>query len=148
MYLRKAKLADLNTILSWVPSAFECKMWAGPKVKFPLDTGRLAEEIGFADDNGYGLIDNASMVAFGQVIVKKNGFHHLARIIVDPTKRSSGYGKYLCNALIQKVSQDGHQKFSLNVYPNNTIALNLYKALGFQEVVQVPTTEYCHLIKT
>jgi len=148
MYLRKAKLADLNTVLSWVPNEHDCKMWAGPKVNFPSNTDRLAKEIEFTDDNCFSLMDMESMVAFGQVIVKKNGPHHLARIIVDPSKRSSGYGKFLCNALIQHFSQEGHQKFSLNVYPNNTTALNLYKNLGFREVIQLPTAEYCHLVKT
>ena len=45
MYFRKAKLADLETIISWIPDESACKIWAGPMVKFPLSIESLSKDI-------------------------------------------------------------------------------------------------------
>ena len=147
MNLRKAKKADLKTVISWIPDEVLCKRWAGPKVRFPLNIENLSEDIAFADNNAYCLKSRQSMVAFGQLLVKENGYLHLARIIVDPSKRARGYGRLLCEELVKMAGRKGYHKLSLNVYWDNSIALKLYESLGFQENAEKSSEEYCHMVK-
>jgi ribosomal protein S18 acetylase RimI-like enzyme len=93
------------------------------------------------------MIHNDSIVAFGQLLAREEGFLHLARIIVNPSKRAMGYGRMLCNALLQIASQKGCRKISLNVYRDNTNALKLYENLGFQEIAEKSSKENCYMIK-
>ena len=147
MNLRKAKIADLKTIISWIPDELTCKHWAGPKVRFRLNIENLSKDIEFSDNNSYCLKHNESIVAFGQLLAKENGYLHLARIIIDPSKRAMGYGRLLCNELLKIASQKGYHKISLNVYRDNTIALKLYENLGFRGIAEKSSKEYCHMIK-
>ena len=147
MNLRKAKKADLKTIISWIPDELTCRRWAGPKVRFPLNIENLSKDIAFSDNNAYCLKHKKSIVAFGQLVAKEDGYLHLARIIVDPSKRAMGYGRLLCNELLKMAGQKGYRKISLNVYRNNTIALELYESLGFREKAEKSTEENCHMVK-
>jgi ribosomal protein S18 acetylase RimI-like enzyme len=146
MYFRKAKLADLETIISWISDESACKIWAGPKVKFPLSIESLSKDIEFSDNNSYCLIKSEAITAFGQILTKEKGRLHFARIIVDPSKRAMGYGKRLCNELLQIADQKGCHKISLNVYRNNTSALKLYEDLGFREIAEKSSKESCYMI--
>ena len=146
MYIQKAKIIDLKTIISWVSNKQACKMWAGPCVSFPLRIEKLSKDIGFSGDNSYCYKNDGSIFAFGQLLTKENGWLHLARIIVDPAKRGKGYGKLLCVKLIQIAIQKGYQKISLNVYRNNANAFNLYTNLGFREVAELSSEENCHMV--
>jgi ribosomal protein S18 acetylase RimI-like enzyme len=141
MNLRKAKIADLKTIISWIPNELTCKRWAGPNVRFPLKIEYLSRDIEFSNNNSYCMIYDESIVAF------ENGYLHLARIIVDQSKRAMGYGRLLCNELLQIASQKGYYKISLNVYRDNTNALKLYDNLGFREIAEKSSKENCHMIK-
>jgi len=147
MNLRKAKKADLKAVISWIPDELTCKRWAGPKVRFPLNIENLSEDIAFSDNNAYCLKSKQSIVAFGQLLVKENGYLHLARIIVDPSKRAMGYGRRLCEELIKVAGRQGYHKLSLNVYWDNSIALKLYENLGFRENAEKSSEEYCHMVK-
>jgi ribosomal protein S18 acetylase RimI-like enzyme len=147
MNLRKAKITDLKTIISWIPNELTCRSWAGPNIRFPLNIENLSKDIEFSDNNSYCLIYNESIVAFGQLLAKENGYLHLARIIVDPSNRTMGYGRFLCNELLQIARQKGYHKISLNVYRDNTNALKLYGNLGFREIAEKSSKENCHMIK-
>jgi ribosomal protein S18 acetylase RimI-like enzyme len=147
MNLRKAESADLGTIISWIPDEVTCKRWAGPKVRFPLNIESLSKDIEFSNYNSYSLIDNESLVAFGQLLAKENDYLHLARIIVHPSKRAMGYGRSFCSKLLKIVNQKGYHKISLNVYRDNIYAFKLYENLGFQEISEKSSKENCHMVK-
>ena len=70
-------------------------------------------------------------MGFAQALVRTPNIH-LARIIVSPAGRGKGVGKILCEQLIQRVCLE-HQpeQITLNVFSHNTVAINLYKSLGF-----------------
>jgi len=146
MNLRKAKSEDLKTIISWIPDEDKCKLWAGPKVRFPLNIESLSRDIEFSHNNSFCLMDNECLVAFGQLLEKENGHLHLARIIVAPSKRAMGYGRSLCNELLEITGQRGCGKISLNVYRNNKNAFKLYEKLGFREISEKSSNEICHMI--
>lgn len=148
MITRNAQITDFNTIIPWIQTDGECEMWAGPFVRFPLVAETLLEEIQFSRDSAYCLIKGGAILAFGQLLTKSNGFLHLARIIVSPSHRGSGYGKIWCNRLLQIGHQMGYKGFSLNVHRQNAIALNLYTTLGFKELPERSSATNCYMKKT
>ena len=148
MNIQKVKIIDLKIIISWISNKQSCKMWAGPCVGFPLKIENLSKEIEFSNDNSYCCKNDSSIVAFGQLLLKGDGWRHLARIIVDPNKRGKGYGQLLCVEMIYVAIQEGYQKISLNVYRNNIRALKLYTKLGFRELAEKSSKETCHMVKT
>lgn len=136
MHFRPAKLDDLSVIISWIPDAAECRRWAGPAVKFPPTPESLTIEISFAPDNSYCLEENGELVAFGQLIRKSAQRFHAACIIIAPHLRGRGFGRKLCQALIDRAVELKYHQISLNVYKDNPAAINLYKSLGFCEMAK------------
>ncbi len=132
MHFRSAKQDDLSIIISWIPDAAACKRWAGPAVKFPPTPASLAQEIGFSRDNSYCLEEFANIVGFGQLIRKSEQRLHAARIIVAPPTRGRGFGRKLCRSLINRAAELEYPRISLNVYKDNSTAIQLYQSLGFQ----------------
>ena len=81
------------------------------------------------------------------MLAKDNDYLHLARIIVDPSKRRMGYGRSLCNELLNIAKQKGYNKISLNVYRDNSKAFTLYENIGFREISDKSSNENCYMIK-
>jgi ribosomal-protein-alanine N-acetyltransferase len=122
-------------------------MWAGSKVRFPLNIDNLIYDIKYSDANSYCLI-NEDIIAFGQLLPKEDGFIHMARIIVSPSYQGIGYGKIFCNTLLKIAEHLGYRKVSLYASKSNLISINLYKKLGFKEVHEESSQDRCYMIKT
>jgi [ribosomal protein S18]-alanine N-acetyltransferase len=137
-----ATLRDLEVVASWVGTADECRLWAGPAVSFPLEPGRLAREIGFADEENLVLADGAGTAGFGQLVRRPGGRAHLARVIVRPDARGRGYGRVLVTALLERAASRGARLATLNVYCENEAARRLYEAAGFA-VSSLPGGDAC-----
>jgi len=133
MNFRAAKETDFPIVIYWVPDAEACAFWAGPFVNFPLTIDSLGAEIDYAPENSFCLEEGGVVVAFGQIFQKDEGRLHLARFIVDPSFRGKGFGMKMCEIFIEKAAILKCQRVSLYVYKHNTIAVNLYKGLGFEE---------------
>lgn len=57
----------------------------------------------------------------------------LDRLLIDQKYQGRGYGKAAVLALLERIRQEyKHKKIYLSVYAENTAAIHLYKALGFQ----------------
>ena len=136
--LKQAKLKDLSTILRWVPDAQACLLWAGPKVRYPANAETVWEDIEASEENAFCLVEkDRNAIGFGQILLPESRVAHLARIIIDPTKRGCGHGRLLCLRLIGlAVKRYSVLRFTLNVYQTNFAALSLYRSLGFTEKVQ------------
>jgi [ribosomal protein S18]-alanine N-acetyltransferase len=126
-----ATLRDLEVVASWVDTADECRLWAGPAVSFPIEPGTLAGEIGFADEDNLVLADGAGTAGFGQLVWRPGGRAHLARVIVRPDARGRGYGRVLVSALVERAASRGARLATLNVYSENQAARRLYESAGF-----------------
>jgi ribosomal protein S18 acetylase RimI-like enzyme len=131
--LRAATLDDVRAVASWVTSAHECGLWAGPRLPFPLDVAQLPARIDFADARNYALWSADRLVAFGQVVPKSMRRAHLARIIVAPGARRLGHGERLIRLLVEQSHAQSLRRVSLNVEPHNAPAIALYTKLGFCE---------------
>jgi ribosomal protein S18 acetylase RimI-like enzyme len=121
-------------VLAWVPDAPALRLWAGPRPVHPINPAALWTVIDGHADTTYVLATSAGEIAaFGQILRKEGNRAHLARLIVSPAVRRQGYGRALCLALMRRARQIQVplESFSLNVYPENTVALHLYRSLGF-----------------
>lgn len=144
--LRQAVESDLKTIIPWIPDEVECRYWGGTLVRFPIRLENLVQDIEYSESNSYCLSDGSHIIGFGQLLIRKPGYLHLARIIISPARRSSGYGRLLCEKLIQTGYEKGYRGFTLNVYRDNIEAIHLYKSLGFREAIDKSDAEKCHMI--
>ena len=131
--LRRATLAQLEEVASWITSARECELWAGPRLPFPLDVAVLPAWIDFDGARTFAMSSGDRLVAFGQIVPKALRRAHLARVIVAPAVRGRGYGERLILSLIDEARQQSHLRISLNVDRANLPAIALYSKLGFLE---------------
>ena len=133
MHLQPATLEDLKSVASWITSARECELWAGWRVKFPIDLESLPAELEFQKVPAFALYDEGQIVAFGQIGRREVNRGALGRIIVSPAARRRGYGEYLVRSLIDNAKAQGCVNVSLYVDRLNPAALALYAKLGFRD---------------
>ena len=74
-------------------------------------------------------IENAEAVGYIEMTTRDDENEPI-QILVKPESRGKGYGRALLQTAIEK---NFPRKMVLEVYANNTPALNLYRSLGFQE---------------
>jgi len=131
--LRSATPNDLQTILAWVESPDQLKLWGGPFLTFPPNIEKTWHEIEATHQNTFTLLSSSGcIVGFGQTLSREPNAIHLGRIIVSPEFRGQGMGRLLCDNLIQICIQRFHpSKLTLNVNQSNIPAVSLYKARGF-----------------
>ena len=64
----------------------------------------------------------------------ENGYTLLQNVIVSSELRGLGLGKKVCSAILEKVRELGVHHYYLQVVQTNTVAVNLYKKLGFEKL--------------
>lgn len=64
----------------------------------------------------------------------ENGYMLLQNVIVSSELRGHGLGKKVCSAILKKAYEDGAHHSYLQVVQTNTVAVNLYKKLGFKKL--------------
>jgi ribosomal-protein-alanine N-acetyltransferase len=142
LQLRPAADQDLMEIMSWIPDKASCRLWAGPMIRFPFTLESLKKDMQYQEGNTFSLVSGQdTLLGVGQLLKKTGKRIHLARIIVSPAHRRRGLGAKLCCSLMEAGKKKyGESEFSLNVYTENSIAMNLYVKLGFKE--RTPPSEY------
>jgi [ribosomal protein S18]-alanine N-acetyltransferase len=136
--LRPAAHSDLEDVVSWIPTARDCALWAGWRVAFPIDPQSLPSAIDFTDSNAFSLIDGKTLVGFGQLVMKAHHRGHLARLIVKPELRGKGHGEMLVRALLERARLQLCARVSLNVDSSNLPAQELYLKLRFVDAERPP----------
>ena len=64
----------------------------------------------------------------------ENGYMLLQNVIVSSELRGHGLGKKACSAILEKAKAAGAHHSYLQVVQTNTVAVNLYKSLGFEKL--------------
>lgn len=131
MNLQSAIKTDLKTVITWIPDAESCLIWAGPKVSFPLELEQLYKDIEFEKFLTYSFYNENELLALGQIRLFENNRGHLSRIVVSPSLRGKGIGKIFCENLIKEAKKLNCKTISLHVIKDNLVAISLYKKLGF-----------------
>lgn len=74
-------------------------------------------------------------LGFGQIWLSPKGTVNLVRIIVDPSLRGKGLGRQLSALLLSEARKLPEASVIwLRVLRSNTVALSVYKSLGFRIV--------------
>jgi GNAT superfamily N-acetyltransferase len=60
------------------------------------------------------------------------GAGYVANVVVDPGQRGRGYGREIMRELARRFRAAGAVEWSLNVKPENTAAIALYRSVGMQ----------------
>ena len=134
--LRPPGAADYAALGGWVTDADTCLRWAGPRLKFPFKSTRLAQLL--AEPGAHSFVMShgpGPALGFCQFWVRDPGVAHLARIILAPEARGQGLGTTLCELLMAEAARStGAGAFTLRVYRDNDAALAIYERLGFVAV--------------
>jgi len=72
---------------------------------------------------------SSDLIGFAQLAPRFDN-NHLCRVLVDPAKRGRQLG-YKLLYLVFEAAQSDAKKYSLFVYDDNVIAINLYRKMGF-----------------
>lgn len=124
-------MRDLREAAHWVDSSTQARDWAGPRITYPIDEHALPQQVEWSEAWSLRLSDDQALMGFGQIVPKPTSRLHLARLIVKPSCRGRGYGRELARALLAQALAQGPATVSLNVFPGNRPALELYRQLGF-----------------
>lgn len=130
--LRVSTLEDLRVVASWLGTQADCRFWAGSRITFPVDLAALPEAIQFAESLPFTLEKDDAPGGFGQLIPKEDGRLHMARLITAPSRRGQGLGRRLASQLLDEARARRAARVSLNVIPENHVAIALYQSLGFR----------------
>ncbi|WP_006915239.1 GNAT family N-acetyltransferase [Salinisphaera shabanensis] len=126
-----ASKSDLSEVANWISSPKQTREWAGPRVSYPIDKGKLPQQVEWSHAWSFCLANEEELVGFGQVVPKAEARLHLARLIVKPSFRGKGYGVELANSILSYALDQNPKTISLNVFRENKPAIELYKRLGF-----------------
>ena len=126
--------AHAATVAGWPVSAQEVLMWCG-RQEFPLPARTVAGWQRDEDVQAHVLVVGADVVGYGELwFDAEEDEVELARIIVAPGRRGSGWGRTLVRGLLAHAVAAGHADVFMRVHPLNAAALRCYRGAGFVTV--------------
>ncbi|SIN94077.1 ribosomal protein S18-alanine N-acetyltransferase [Agromyces cerinus] len=132
VFMRRAKVADLDRIMVLERETFEADAWPEDAMRRELESPHAYYLIAVddeADDQAAGLLGYAGLLA-----PKGGGQGDIQTIAVAPAIRGIGLGRGLMHALITEARRRHVAEIFLEVRADNPIARALYDSLGFEEI--------------
>ncbi len=128
------------TILSWIGTERELKLWSGNTFPQALSRQTFLSHLNRENLHPFsGLSPDGELVAYGELVGKQGGEGILCRVIVEPDLRRQGYGKAFCTELLSiAFKKFRYRHLTLNAFHFNTPAIRCYKSLGFRQVAFRP----------
>lgn len=83
-----------------------------------------------------GIRDGSKLVAMAGERLHVDGFHEISAVCTHPDYRGRGYGAALMRAVGDRMLAEGDTPF-LHTYVHNTVAIALYRSLGFEVRAEV-----------
>ena len=138
LLLKPFKFEQVNILLQWIADDTERILWSGNTFDGGLTPLSFRIHLSRNDLRAFSLSTfNGKLVAYGELVIKSDQVGTLCRVLVDPKARRRGYGKMLCEKLIDFAQQELKMKhLNLNTLSSNAAAISCYQSLGF------------HIIKT
>lgn len=122
-------------VVSWIRDAREAA-WLAPRTLPPI-TAEAVRAWGAGDDrHPQMLLENDQPVAYGEVnlLDPVRREYWLGHLLVDPDERGRGLGRRLTQGLVARAfRRHAATEVSLVVFPENIVAVQCYRSLGFQE---------------
>jgi ribosomal protein S18 acetylase RimI-like enzyme len=89
----------------------------------------------------YGIFEYNQLVSVAGVLVYSTTYNAAAigNVATHPNFRGKGYAHRTCAHLCKMLLQDGITNIGLNVHIHNTIAMSVYRSLGFESIAQIGT---------
>lgn len=128
------------TILSWIGTERELKLWSGNTFQQTLNRQTFLSHLNRENLHPFsGLSPDGELVAYGELVGKQGGEGILCRVIVEPDLRRQGYGKAFCTELLRiAFKKFRYRHLTLNAFHFNAPAIRCYKSLGFRQVAFRP----------
>ena len=140
--LEEFGIADIDRLLSWIPTREALVQWAGSGFVYPLGREQLMKHLQDeqADEDRkeiYRVVSTSDDAVVGHCelvnIDPENRSAHIALMLVAPEYRGMGYGE----ATVRKLLERGFgtlkvHRISLYVFDFNTTAIACYEKCGFQ----------------
>ena len=72
----------------------------------------------------------------------------IVRLMIDKKYQKKGYGTKAMEIIIKKIKEDKeHHKMYIDVHPENSVAMNLYKKFGFESTGKIENGEEILVLK-
>lgn len=152
MYLRNFIETDANTILSWINSERELRLWSADRYgEYPILAVDIADNYKKCSECGgfypMTLVDEEEHI-IGHLIFRHPGedkrIVRLGFIIVDSKMRGKGYGRTLIKLAIKYAKEElNASEINLGVFKENESAYRCYASVGFKEI-SVEKNAYCY----
>ncbi len=148
MELRKYKNSDAKTILTWIGTERELRLWSADRYNnYPISEVDINNNYKECSKDGFyplTMIDDNHII--GHLILRNptsdKSIIRMGFIIVDNKKRGCGYGKKIIELAIKYAKEKLHAKeINLGVFTCNTSALKCYEKSGFV-VVDIEKNAY------
>ncbi|HEX4444501.1 MAG TPA: GNAT family N-acetyltransferase [Galbitalea sp.] len=132
--LRPFVEADDDVVGSWFADAGELRFFAGPRLRWPLDSGQWRSIRLDPSVTAWTAVlgDDDTAIGHGELITESPTAVRLARFAIAPALRGQGLGRALLALLADGSIGAGASTMTVDVHPDNTNAVLSYRTLGFQ----------------
>lgn len=135
--------AHARRVAAWPRDATEAQAWAGGATAFPFQPEQFEGWHEDQDAHPFLAIEADEPSAYGELWVDQVEQEiELARIIVDPAKRSRGIGRSFVAALVAECPRHGFARLIMRVAPGNEAALRCYRAACFEPATEREQAEW------
>jgi RimJ/RimL family protein N-acetyltransferase len=133
--------ADINCLISWVPSREALYLWTISSFGFPLTREHILQHMKECAERGDRLLYKAVLpedgTVFGYVelgaIDRQNGSLRIGRVLIDPASQGRGLGAAMMRAAVDLAfEQFDMHRVELWVFEVNTRAIACYERAGFR----------------
>jgi RimJ/RimL family protein N-acetyltransferase len=94
------------------------------------------------DVDGIAVGNTGFCIDFNECVTKEPGTAWLGITIGEASARGKGIGKIAMEHLEEAAKNAGAKRFELGVFEFNSVALNLYKKIGYKEIQRIPNFAY------
>ncbi|MGF1733974.1 GNAT family N-acetyltransferase [Photobacterium satsumensis] len=125
--------ADIDLLISWVPSAEFNHLWGGNRFIFPLDKKQLVSHLQCDEVTAMMLCSGDERVGYVELFRESETTYRLCRVLIgEVSGRGLGYGKKMLELAIDFARQHfGAEQIKLTVFEHNESARRCYESLGF-----------------